>query len=186
MNPATHFLASWTLANAADLTFRDRALITLCGVVPDVDGLGIIVELATAGSTAPLNWYSRYHHVLCHNIGFGLLLALVILIFSVRRWTALLLAMSAFHFHLFCDLIGSRGPDGYQWPIPYLWPFSRQWQLAWQGQWAFNAWPNIVFTFVLLLVVLYLAWKRGRSPLEMISKKADAALTVKLKAKCGP
>ncbi|MGD8946257.1 MAG: hypothetical protein PVI62_06330, partial [Desulfobacterales bacterium] len=60
-----------------------------------------------------------------------------------------------------------------------------RWQLTWDGQWTLNAWPNILFTGVLLGVTLYLAWRRGFSPLEMISKKADAAFVSTLRRKFG-
>jgi hypothetical protein len=43
-------------------------------------------------------------------------------------------------------------------------------------QWGLNAWPNVLITLVLGLVTLWLAWRRGFSPLEMISGKADRAL----------
>jgi hypothetical protein len=46
------------------------------------------------------------------------------------------------------DLVGSRGPAGYQWPIPYLLPFSNSWHWTWKGQWALNAWPNILITII--------------------------------------
>ena len=78
--------------------------------------------------------------------------------------------------HLFEDVMGSRGPDGYQWPIPYLAPFSPALRLTWSGQWNLNAWPNIILTFLLLMVTFWLAWRRGFSPLEMISSKADSVL----------
>lgn len=185
MSPATHFLAGWIIAGAARLSFRDRALITVCGVAPDLDALGIITEIAFMNTNSPLNWYSRYHHVLCHNAGFGLLLIFIVLLFAERRGAAAFLSLVAFHLHLFFDLIGSRGPDGYQWPIPYLLPFSNRWQLTWQGQWSFNAWPNTVFTMLLVAVAGYLAWKRGYSPLEMISKKANVALVSRLRSKFG-
>ena len=54
-------------------------------------------------------------------------------------WLTALLVFISFHLHLLCDLIGARGPDGDQWPIPYLKPFSNSVQLAWHGQWALNA-----------------------------------------------
>src|SRR2546421_7942338 len=47
MNPVTHFLAGWLLANAAPLECKERALVTLAGVIPDLDGLGIVAEVLT-------------------------------------------------------------------------------------------------------------------------------------------
>jgi len=38
MSPATHFLTGWVLANTASLNRRERALVTLAGVVPDIWG----------------------------------------------------------------------------------------------------------------------------------------------------
>jgi hypothetical protein len=47
MSPVTHFFTGWVFANCFDLKRRDRALVTLACVAPDVDGLGIIPELLT-------------------------------------------------------------------------------------------------------------------------------------------
>jgi len=46
--------------------------------------------------------------------------------------------------------------------------------LTWSGQWALNAWPNFVVTAVLIGIAFILARKRGFSPVEMFSSKADA------------
>jgi len=175
MNPASHLLTGWVVANTVDLTARDRALVTLAGVVPDIDGLGLFAEILTEHTTSPLLWYSKYHHVLCHNIGFGLLLAVTTALFSVRRWMTAFLVLVVFHLHLLGDLVGSRGPDDYQWPISYLSPFSSRWKLIWTGQWELNAWPNVLITILLLTATIYIGWKKDRSPLEMVSKRADAA-----------
>jgi inner membrane protein len=175
MSPVTHFLSGWVLANCAKLDRKDRALVTLACVIPDIDGLGIIPEILTRNSAHPLLWFSLYHHSL-HNLAFALVVAAVAFAIATRKWATGLLALLSFHLHLFEDLLGSRGPDGDQWPIPYLTPFSSALQLTWNGQWGLNAWPNVVLTVILLLVTFWLAWKRGFSPLEMVSAKADAAL----------
>ncbi len=175
MNPVSHLLTGWVVANKADLNARDRALVTLAGVAPDIDGLGFIAEILTEQTTSPLLWYSKYHHVLCHNLGFGLLLAMTTILLGVRRWMTAFLVLVVFHLHLLGDLVGSRGPDGYQWPIPYLFPFSDRWRLIWTGQWELNAWPNLLITILLLAATIYIAWQKGCSPLEMVSKRADAA-----------
>ena len=185
MHPATHLLISWTVAESARLSKRDRTLVTLAGVVPDIDGLGVIAEIATENSSSPLYWWSEYHHVLCHNIGFCLLILPIALLLAAKRWAVIVLCAIAFHLHLLGDIVGSRGPDGHPWPIPYLLPFSGRWQPTWDGQWELNAWPNIVLTVILLALTLYLAWERGYSPVGMVSSSADRALTASLRKRFG-
>jgi inner membrane protein len=185
MSPVTHLLTGWLTAQTAELSRRDRILVTLSGVAPDIDALGVLVELATKNTSTPLYWWSYYHHVLCHNVGFALLLATAVALLAARRWMTVLLAGVAFHLHLLGDLVGSKGPDGYQWPIPYLLPFSDRWQLTWQGQWGLNAWPNILLTALFLAVSLYMACKRGYSPLELISKRVDKAFVAALRKRIG-
>ena len=172
MSPVTHFLFGWVLANTTELNRRERTLVTLAGVAPDVDGLGVIPEVLTRNSSHPLLWFSQYHHVM-HNALFSVVVAAAAFALAARRWKTALLALVSFHLHLLCDVLGARGPDGYAWPIPYLLPFSNSVQWTWHGQWPLNGWQNMVITVALLLTTLFLAWKRGYSPLEMFSLKAD-------------
>jgi inner membrane protein len=181
MSPVTHLLIGWLTANAADLNRRDRAIVTVAGIIPDLDGAGIIAEILTRNSAKPLTWWSDYHHVLGHNVGFCLAVIVIALLLASQKWKTALLVAVSFHLHLLCDLIGARGPDLHQWPIPYLLPFSSAWQWTWSGQWALNAWPNMLITVVALSVTLWLAWKRGCSPLEMFSSKADGVLVSTLR-----
>lgn len=174
MSPVTHFLTGWVLANTASLNRRERGLVTLAGVVPDIDGLGAIAEVLTRHSRHPLEWFSTYHHAL-HTLAFSLVVAGASFVAARQRWKVAVLTCLSFHLHLLEDLLGARGPDGYQWPIPYLMPFSHAGTWTWNGQWALNAWPNFLITGVLLLAMFYLAWGRGYSPLEMVSGKADSA-----------
>ena len=181
MNPITHLLAGWTVANLADLNKKERIAVTLAGVVPDIDGFGLFAERLTVNSSHAVTWWSDYHHVLAHNIFFGLIITAVCASVATRRWTVAALALLSFHVHLLCDVIGAGGPDGEHWPIPYLWPLTEELQLVWQGQWAINAWQNVVITGLLLIAVFVLAWRRGYSPLEMVSDKADAAFVKTLR-----
>jgi inner membrane protein len=180
MSPVTHFLSGWVLANCVRLDSRDRAIVTLACVVPDIDGLGIVPELLTRNSAHPLLWFTFYHHYL-HNLAFAVLVAVVAAALAKEQWKTSLLAFLSFHLHLLEDLVGSRGPDGYQWPIPYLKPFSDALQLSWAGQWRLDGWQNIVITLALLSVTMWLAWRRGFSPLEMISGRADLAFVKTLR-----
>jgi hypothetical protein len=162
------------------LSVKERVLVIVAGVAPDLDGLGVIPELLTRRTAHPLLWFSLYHHQL-HTLAFGLLVGGLSFAVASHRWTTGLLALLSFHLHLLGDILGGRGPDGYQWPIPYLEPFSHAGQLAWSGQWALNAWPNFVITLCLLAAVFYLAWLRGHSPLEMLSARADRAFVATLR-----
>lgn len=183
MSPITHFFMGWAVANSVPLTKRDRAMVTWASVVPDIDGLGIIPEQLTKNSSHPLTWWSDYHHVLGHNIGFALVVTVLAAIFAKRRITTTLLVFISFHLHLLADLVGARGPDGDQWPIPYLLPFSNKWQLTWSGQWALNAWPNFVITGALIALAVVLARRRGFSPLEIFSRKIDAVFVGALRTR---
>jgi inner membrane protein len=185
MNPITHLFVSWDVANILSSGRRDRTLVTLAGIIPDFDGFGAIPELLTRNSNHPLFWWTDYHHILGHNLSFGLLITLGSFVIAKKRWQTALLVFLTFHLHILGDILGARGPDGYQWPIPYLYPFSDAWQLVWEGQWALNAWPNFVLTGIALVVTFFLAWKRGFSPLEMISNSADQVFVQTLRKRFG-
>ena len=185
MSPITHLLTGWALANTAELGRRDRALVTLAGAAPDADSFGLVAELLTRESSRPLLWWSDWHHILGHNLLFSMVVALVAFIAGVRGRVTALLAFTAVHLHLVGDLVGAKGPDGYQWPIPYLYPLSDSPIFVWSGQWELNAWPNFLLTILLLLLALYLARHRGYSPLELISSSADRALVRALRRRFG-
>jgi hypothetical protein len=57
MSPVTHFLMGWVVANAAKLDRKERAAVTIAGVVPDIDGLGAIADTLTRHGDKPLLWY---------------------------------------------------------------------------------------------------------------------------------
>ena len=158
-------------------------MVPWAGVIPDLDGLGIVAELATRNTAHPLNWWSEYHHVLGHNLMFSILVCIVAAIFARHKWATTLLVFVSFHLHLLGDLVGARGPDGEQWPIPYLLPFSNTLQLVWPGQWALNAWPNLVITGALVVLTILLACVRCFSPLEMFSERADRAVVAALRTR---
>jgi inner membrane protein len=96
-------------------------------------------------------------------------------------WLTAFLVFISFHLHLLCDLIGARGPDGDQWPIPYLKPFSNAVQLTWHAQWALNAWQNFVITGLLLLATFWIAWKYSSSPVELVSQSANDSFVFALR-----
>ncbi len=196
MHPLTHFFIGWTVAESAPLNRRERAAVAISAVIPDIDGIGYVAERLTLESTNRLSWYTNYHHEIAHTLLFGVVFAGCCYLISrystcekatesgrdcgKRPWLTMLLSLVAFHTHILGDVAGSQGPDGSQWAIPYLLPLS-EWKWTWSGQWELNAWPNIAITVVALLTTFYLAAKRGYSPLEMISKRADRSLVQTLR-----
>ena len=206
MSPVTHFFAGWLVAATADiaspgsLTRREKVLIVAAGVAPDLDGLGIIPELLTRHSSHPLLWFSQYHHEL-HSLAFALVCTLAAFVIAgllaafawgpsmrgrtmpTHPWLTAALVFISFHLHLLCDLVGSRGPDGYQWPIPYLKPFSSALQLTWHRQWALNGWQNFAVTALLLGATLWIALKYGSSPVELVSTRWNATFVQTMRAR---
>src|SRR5260370_39070768 len=101
MSPVTHYLLSWIVANSARLERKERALVTLAGVAPDLDGLGIVPEWLTRNSAHPLQWFSEYHHTLGHNLVFALLLTAAGYLMASQgvKLDSSLLAFLSFHLH---------------------------------------------------------------------------------------
>lgn len=184
MSPITHLLAGWTVANGARLEQRDRLLVTLAGVVSDTDGLGVLADLVRRNSAGAFDYYQRFHHVLFHNLLFGMALTAVAFFRGVRKRVAAALVFLSFHLHLLGDIVGSRGIGDDYWAFPYFTPFS-SYGVVWKGQWPLNGWQNFVITAVLLALMFFLAWKRGYSPLEMVSLKVDEAFVQSIRNRFG-
>ncbi len=176
MSPITHLLASWVVAAHTTDNRRDCRLVTLAGILPDADGLGIVPDLVNRALGRPETWYyPEYHHFLLHGLWGGLVLAAVASLLARRHWRVGILALAVFHLHLLCDLAGSRGPSPTDlWPIYYLAPLTREPMWVWHGQWALDSWPNRVISIALLAYAFWLAVRRGESFVGLVSPKADA------------
>jgi len=185
MNPATHILLSWTAAGSVAINRRERLLVTLAGVVPDIDGAGLLFDFFSGDGSRPLLLWSKYHHILCHNIGFFLILLMFTALFSTKRLLTCGLVFITFHLHLICDIAGSKGPGGDQWEIPYLLPFSDTWQLTWGHQWELNAWPNFAITVFAIILTLFIAWKKGVSPVDFFSTTGNTLFVKTLRKRFG-
>ncbi len=100
MAPGAHLLISWLATVEVFKERRERALVTLCGVAPDLDGAGLVVDLIT-GTTS---YYVKYHHYLGHSIISAVFLATFATCFAKSQkalvWLASLLVV-----HLLCSVI---------------------------------------------------------------------------------
>ena len=163
-------LASWIVAAKTTNNPRDCRLVTLAGFVPDLDGLGLIVDLITGRTIL----YHQYHHMLFHGAFGALLVAGLFSLLARQRGRVFVLSLLVFHLHILCDLVGSRGPSPQDlWPIHYFGPFSREPMWLWTGQWALDAWPNRVIGVAVLAFALWLPIKLGHSVVGVFNRRAD-------------
>ncbi len=175
MSPEIHLLASWIIAAKTTDNPRDCRIVTLAGLAPDADGLGLIPDLICqwrGGRQTTL--YADYHHYLLHGVFGAILITAVAAALARRKWRVALLALLVFHFHLLCDFVGSRGPAPTDlWPILYLGPFARHPEWIWHGQWRLDGWFNRYFTVALLLWALWLPVRLGHSLVGVFNRRAD-------------
>ena len=179
MSPLTHLLGSWLVAVATTNNPRDRKLVTLAGVLPDADGLGVVADIFTAWSTGKectFYYYQQYHHILMHGWPGALVVSALFAGFGRERWRVLLLCLLTYHLHLLCDLIGSRGPTiGDLWPICYSEPVFRHPIWFWKHQWRLDGWQNQCLFLALFAFSIWVAVKKGCSFVELLGARADAA-----------
>jgi membrane-bound metal-dependent hydrolase YbcI (DUF457 family) len=185
MHVITHFLTGWAATLPLDVEPRDRNLIAAAAVVPDLDGLVVVADLAQGKALDSCDLYATYHHLLCHNLPFAMAAALALGALGRRTGLVGLVSLAMIHIHFLADLVGSAGPEGSIWAIPYLAPFSDAWTVAVSWQWALNGWPNIAFTVGLLVISLRAAWSRGHSPIGVFSRRADQAMVATLRNRFG-
>ena len=104
---------------------RDKALVCLAGLAPDLDGLGIVVDFVTRLSGSPeTNYYQDFHRLVGHGLPAALVISGVAASLGLARMRVAFFAFIAMHLHFLCDLIGSRGTTAEDiWPIYYLEPF---------------------------------------------------------------
>ena len=107
MSPITHFLVGWTLAEAVpNTTPKERTLIALAGIVPDLDGLGLAVDLVTRFTRPePTQLFQIYHHDL-HTLPFAVVCSALAMLALGKGYQALararlaFLVFVSFHLHL--------------------------------------------------------------------------------------
>ena len=164
MHIPTHILSGWVVASAVPrLTPRERGLAMLAASLPDLDGLGLLVSRDA---------YETYHHVLGHNLFAGLVLTVVLLLFTQHPAPrTAFLYLGLFHLHLVMDSFGS----GMDWGIAYLWPVvKREWMNPWR--WGFFSWQNLTAAYGLVAVTFVIAARAGRTPLETLAPRLDQQL----------
>lgn len=159
---------------------KQRLAVALAGVAPDLDGLGIVVDITSqALHLRSPGWYGLAHHVLLHGL-IGAVLIAGCTAFATPRdergsvgyWRLAIWAVLMVHLHLLCDFLGSAGPGrGQLWPITYFSPVLDTPGWVWSGQWLLNGWQNLSPSCGLLGWVCVRAARDARSPLEVIAPR---------------
>ncbi|KAB2654113.1 MAG: hypothetical protein DVB33_00525 [Verrucomicrobia bacterium] len=178
MSPVVHLMGSWLIGSVATKNPRDRQLIALAGVIPDLDGFGMIPDVVRAVVTDQPNtfqFYHRYHHVLCHGCPGAILLCGLLVFFARERWRTFGFCLLTFHLHLLCDLLGSRGPSPSDlWPICYSEPILRRPIWFWKSQWKLDGWQNQIVFLVVFIISIKRAISSGSSVVEIFSNRGDS------------
>jgi len=183
MTPITHLLVGWTALEAAQRNDRDRALVVLAGLAPDLDGLGILFGLGDSGrGLAETSYFQDFHHVWGHGLPAALVISALVASLATSRARAALCAFIAVHLHFLCDILGSRGKDPEDiWGIAYFSPLADNPMFEWSGQWELIGWQNTLITAVLLAWMGVRAVRAGYTPLRLLSRKADEQVVTALR-----
>ena len=165
------------IATATTSNPRDRKLVTWAGVLPDVDGLGIIADTIismVSGKENTFHYYQEYHHILLHGWPGAVFVSLALMCFARKKPQVFFWCLVTFHLHLLCDYFGSRGPTvGDFWPICYSEPLFRHPMWFFKHQWRLDGWQNQTIFVGLFATAIWLAVKRGFSFVEVLSERAD-------------
>lgn len=82
----------------------------LAGIIPDLDGIGIIVDFITCTFGLPETvFYQSWHRVSGHGIAAALLFTVFAVATSIDKIRTIIASFLNIHLHFFCDFIGSRG-----------------------------------------------------------------------------
>ena len=181
MQGPSHLIVTWFAAEAAGLDSpRDRRIVALSGLAPDIDVLAYVGGIVYFGFDKDLAFehvWEVFHHRYTHGLGFVLLTGIVSYLLvrpgagkeGNRRAVAVAaLSMAASMIHVFCDVVGG-GPT---WPVYPLWPISDfGWAVGWS--WTLADWPNNLILFSCLAGMMVYGRLSGRSPLEAINYDLD-------------
>ena len=110
-----HAQVGWFAARWAGLEQRDRCLVALAAMLPDLDGLSIVFGYSA---------YYRIHHVWLHNVFACAGIALLVAVTARRKVAVFVVAAAGILLHIVSDGFGLLA-------LMPLWPASR---------WVF--WPN--------------------------------------------
>ena len=158
MTGVAHASLGWMLAEAGRGDRAFRAAVLAAALAPDLDGLTVLLGTAA---------YDHYHHLLSHNALFSLLVSLVAVALCRRSiLKVFLFTQLAFYTHYFGGYFFTK------YPLYWLYPFSDRPFFTENSVWVGHP-VNQVLNFAFLLFLGLVAWRTGRTPLEVLSPNLD-------------
>src|SRR5687768_7471157 len=97
MSPIIHGAVGWLIAQPLKER-RDRIVVAVAAVAPDVDGLGLLISEEL---------YLEWHHRLAHGAIAAVVVPVLCALLCRQRALGALLGFLAFHSHIAMDLCGS-------------------------------------------------------------------------------
>jgi membrane-bound metal-dependent hydrolase YbcI (DUF457 family) len=160
LSPVTHGLVGWIISQPLK-SRRDRLIVTGSAIVSDIDGLTLLFSKES---------FFEYHHTFGHSIVIALIALFIAASFASEiKWT-FFLGFVAFNSHIIGDLFGS----GEGWSIKYFWPVSDyEYNLPVWMRWELDSWQNFLITVLCILITMYIAITRNRTPVEFVSVQSD-------------
>jgi membrane-bound metal-dependent hydrolase YbcI (DUF457 family) len=155
-----HGQVGWFLARGCGLQARDRRLVTVAAMVPDLDGLSIL-----GGYDA----YFQGHHVWLHSVFAAIAFAAGAAVLAERKAIVAGLAFLGVALHVLSDGLGLLA-------VMPLWPASRWVFWPSGGSLAVAAVGEIAVPAVLLAAQVALARREGISILELLPPRAEGWL----------
>jgi len=169
-------MIAWIVAVLLIKDVKDRRLVVIAGVIPDIDAILLLVNEEL---------FYEYHHTIGHSFLFGIPLALLFSAKAKQRFPVFFGCMAAFSLHILADYFGSN------WPIPLLYPLSSI-EVSSAGYLSYYTMYSIInplTAIVSMLTIFLIIWMKEISPFEFISQKLDRRLvglyTYPLKYRCG-
>jgi inner membrane protein len=196
MSPLTHWQVGALLANIRNYNLRERRLIMLAAIAPDLDGALIFDQPDYPGICIGLGkHFDDWHHTFGHTLIYCLIVSLLFALYNRgRRLELFAICLLSSTLQLGIDVITNES----NWKHPFLWPYH---PLAFITNWRHpSLWPNnplvlsnhihyanldtVLTIYVQLPLmalifagIVYLYLKKGRTFLELISPRLDVFLT---------
>ena len=173
MHLTQHLFASWLLPWTSLAERRDRILVAVAGIAPDVDAP---LLLLWGGKEA----FIEYHHDFTHNVAGAALAAAAGFALGRNRGRTAAFAAAAWLLHLFCDMAGAgeRKEDGtFAYTVPLLWPFSAREFDPFPWAWPLASWQNALIMGALLVLVGRMGAVHGRTVVEIFSVRGDKTVS---------